>query len=196
MKKSIVSVYSDSRKHDPSKLQPLFQKKFETTNFRQIRRNQNSDAENKVKHEERQKKLSLLSAGRDSSDEKKPTQEYNFSSEINRQTPSGDQNLQITLNKLRSEKLELYKDLSTYEDRFYNKLCMRARLKAMRDLCGSLKIMVYKAKDRIDGEVNLYDRVSDGLDRLKTNVMNFDPEAVRQHVIANLDEEEEMPKTR
>ena len=73
MKKSIVSVYSDSRKHDPSKLQPLFQKKFETTNFRQIRRNQNSDAENKVKHEERQKKLSLLSAGRDSSDEKKPT---------------------------------------------------------------------------------------------------------------------------
>jgi len=56
---------------------------------------------------------------------------------------------------------------------------MRARLKAMRDLCGSLKIMVYKAKDRIDGEVNLYDRVSDGLDRLKTNVMNFDPEAVR-----------------
>ena len=53
-----MDVYNESnRKHDPSKLQPLFQKKFETSDFRKIRRNQQIESENKSKHEEKQKKL-------------------------------------------------------------------------------------------------------------------------------------------
>jgi hypothetical protein len=69
---------------------------------------------------------------------------------------------------------------------------MRARLKEMRNLCGKLKEMVFKAKDRIEVESKLYNKISSGLDQLKVKADSFNPEEIRQRIKAEQNEPEEQ----
>jgi hypothetical protein len=53
----------------------------------------------------------------------------------------------------------------------------------MRNLCGKLKEMVYKAKDRIEVETILYNKISSGLDELKTKANSFDADEIRRRIL-------------
>ena len=70
---------------------------------------------------------------------------------------------------------------------------MRARLKEMRNLCGKLKDMVYKAKDRIEVESNLYEKISDGLSILDETTDKFNPTKIRAEIRAELANETPEP---
>lgn len=64
--------------------------------------------------------------------------------------------LEFLINKLRSEKLEVYKELLTYEEKYQHKLCLRARLEEIKSLCHDLLDMSRIASERLNIENDLY----------------------------------------
>ena len=66
------------------------------------------------------------------------------------------ENLEYLINKLKSEKLEVFRDLFTYTDKYDHRLCTRARLSEMKSLCENLLEMSKIAAERLNIENDLF----------------------------------------
>jgi hypothetical protein len=66
------------------------------------------------------------------------------------------ENLEFLINKLKSEKLEVFRDLFTYTEKYDHKLCTRARLFEMKGLCHDLLEMSRVASERLNEENDLF----------------------------------------
>lgn len=78
----------------------------------------------------------------------------------------GVSELKVKLQRLKSERLELLKDLWTYEERYDKKLSMRARLLEMQGFCNSLEEMTASSLEHINDEQNLFDKMMVGIQTL------------------------------
>ena len=66
------------------------------------------------------------------------------------------ENLEYLINKLKSEKLEVFRDLFTYTEKYDHRLCTRARLSQMKSLCQDLLEMSRIATERLNIENELF----------------------------------------
>ena len=69
---------------------------------------------------------------------------------------STKENLEFLINKLKSEKLEVFKEILNYEEKYNHKLCLKARLDEMKNLCTELLNMSKAASDRLHVENDLF----------------------------------------
>mmetsp|Transcript_17298 Transcript_17298/g.31133 ORF Transcript_17298/g.31133 Transcript_17298/m.31133 type:complete len:517 (+) Transcript_17298:7658-9208(+) len=97
--------------------------------------------------------------------------------------------LKVKLQRLKSERLELLKDLWTYEEKYDKKLSMRARLLEMRGFCNYLEEMTASSLEHIQDEQNLYDKMLVGIQSLMLRSNKEEVAAVPQ--AEEEDEEEE-----
>lgn len=152
MQKSYLSAfYNDpklNRYPQEKKIQPLFKKSFlaqEETFKKQL---EESDISIKANTS------GLLKVQPDSSVIKSRTRkalESNYENDLETK-----ENLEFLINKLKSEKLEVFKELLGYEEKYQHKLCLRARLQELKQLCTDLLKMRKIALDRLNTENNLY----------------------------------------
>lgn len=176
MQKSYLSAFHNdpklNRLPQEKKIQPLFKKNFA------------GQAECLNKHLEdfdsHKKNLSETMHVRPTSSEVK-IKTRNISNHRSENTSDSKENLEFLISKLRSEKLEVYSDLLTYEEKYQHKLCLRARIEEIKELCNELSEMSAIATDRLNVENDLFGYLQTG-----TLSMNFD-----QFCNVSSDEEEE-----
>ena len=148
MKSNLHAVYNDpklNRFKETTRIQPLFKKKFDTDG--QLGATQPQPTRNKS--------ASTLHID--------PLQ--------NRLPPAvrSNEEIYLILQKLKAEKLEVMRDLYTYEERYEKKLSMRARLKEISRLCKELEQMAESAQGQIQTEQQLFEKLLLGLQTFSLN---------------------------
>lgn len=161
----LLNFHNDSKlnKLPPEKqLQPLFKKKFV---FDQSLLQKHLKSQSEARQEGEQ----ILSISETSS---KPTDTtFNIRKNLvgfrkdgsNAPTDNVKEDLETMVQRLKSEKLEVLKDLWTYEDKFTHKYCLRARISEIKQLSADLLRMSESAYERISCEKELFDYLQLGL---------------------------------
>ena len=157
------------------KIQPLFKKNFAVQEELPERSIEVTEAQHKVNLSE------TLQVRPNSSNIKMKFR--NHSNHRSENFNESKESLEFLINKLKSEKLEVYKDLLTYEEKYQHKLCIRARLEEMKDICSYLLEMSAITSERLNVENDLYGFLQAG-----TMSLAYD-EYVRE---ASSDEEENL----
>jgi len=80
--------------------------------------------------------------------------------------------LEFQVSRLKSEKLQVYKELWTYEERFFNKLCLKARIEDILTSCLVLLEEEEEAEHELYKEKEILKILDDGLKELTTE--NFE----------------------
>jgi hypothetical protein len=151
MQKSYLSSFHNdpklNRYPQDKKIQPLFKKSFPIQD------------ELLLKPETEDLKLSNtsnISLSRPTSSDVKIKSRNISTKKLENSNESTKDNLEFVINKLKSEKLEVFKELLTYEEKYQHKLCLRARLEEMKNLCNELQEMSRILTERLDVENDLY----------------------------------------
>ena len=148
MKSNLHAVYNDpklNRFKETTRIQPLFKKKF--------------DAEGQ------------LAATLPPPPRNKSSSTLHIDPLQNRLPPPvrSNEEIYMILQKLKAEKLEVMRDLYTYEERYEKKLSMRARLKEISRLCHELQSMAESAQTQIHTEQQLFEKLLLGLQTFALN---------------------------
>jgi hypothetical protein len=164
----LLAVYNDpklNRFRESSRLQPLFKKRFNT-----------AEIPAPVELPRTEESLPALHPNPTETTLQTPSQALrnrpvsgikSETTDITRRPGElGVAELKAKLQRLKSERLELLKDLWTYEERYDKKLSMRARLLEMRGFCNYLDDMTTSSLAHIQDEQNLYDKMLVGVQSL------------------------------
>lgn len=148
MQKSYLSSFHNdprlSKYPNDKKIQPLFKKSF----------GQTEEALKKHLEEPESINTSSLSNNRSGNSISK-IRLRTVSVSKNPNSISRD-NLEYLINKLKSEKLEVFRDLLSYTEQYDHKLSLRARLSEMKELCHGLLEMSKRAAERLNIENDLF----------------------------------------
>lgn len=149
MQKSYLSSFHNdprlTKYPNEKKIQPLFKKSFGHTEEVLKKHLEDSDSMN----------ISDLSNNR-SQYSKSKIKVRTVSVSKNSSSTMSRENLDYLINKFKSEKLEVFRDLLSYTDQYDHKLSLRARLIEMKGLCHDLLEMSKKASERLNIENDLY----------------------------------------
>ncbi|CAG9318120.1 unnamed protein product [Blepharisma stoltei] len=189
-KNHLLSFYNDSKLNripHEKQLQPLFKKKF-VFDKSLLQKHLKTNLQ-ESKQEEPIQSISDTSS--------KPTETvFNIRKNLTAYRKDGSdaptdgqkEDLETVVNRLKSEKLEVLKDLWTYEDKFDHKYCMRARISEIKQLSTELLKMSESAYERITLEKELFDYLQLGL--ITLNNEKFEPDESEDE--NNIEDEEEQ----
>ena len=148
MQKSYLSSFHNdprlSKYPNDKNIQPLFKKSFGQTE------------ETLKKHLEEPESVNTSSLSNNRSGNSISKIRLRTVSVSKNPNPLSRDNLEYLINKLKSEKLEVFRDLLSYTEQYDHKLSLRARLSEMKGLCQDLLEMSKRAAERLNIENDLF----------------------------------------
>jgi hypothetical protein len=84
-----------------------------------------------------------------------------------------EEDILFEIKQLSGERLAALKDLFSYEEKYKNKLCLKARISNLFQLCDNLQDLLNVASSYLVKETDLYERLSAGIDTIKLKEQKF-----------------------
>ena len=84
-----------------------------------------------------------------------------------------EEDILFEIKQLSGERLSALKDLFFYEEKYKNKLCLKARISNLFQLCANLQDLLNVASTYLVKETDLYERLSAGIESIKLKEQKF-----------------------
>jgi hypothetical protein len=84
-----------------------------------------------------------------------------------------EEDVLFEIKQLSGERLSALKDLFSYEEKYKNKLCLKARISNLFQLCANLQDLLNVASSYLVKETDLHERLSAGIETIKLKEQKF-----------------------